>query len=129
LSGVQTVVSSSGHAETLRRLLGAITGHGLTVFAQFDHAAGAREVGLEMADEVAIAFGNPRSGTPLMQADPRIGIELPLRMLVWDAGGETLVGYNDPRDLARSYDVGSEASRLEAMASLLDGLAHEAAAV
>jgi uncharacterized protein (DUF302 family) len=126
-SRVQTVVSSSGHAETLRRLLDAIPGRGLTVLGQFDHSRMAREVGLELADEVVVVFGNPRAGTPLLQADPRVGIELPLRMLVWDAGEETLVGYNDPRELARSYEVGSETSRLDTMASLLDALAQEAA--
>lgn len=125
--GVETVVSSSGHADTLRRLLDAIAGQGLTVFARFDHAAAAQDVGMVLADEVAVAFGNPRAGTPLMQADPRVGIELPLRMLVWDAGDETLVGYNDPRELAHSYEVGSETARLDTMASLLDALAHEAA--
>ena len=122
-----TVVSSSGHAATLRRLLDAIAGHGMTVFAQFDHSRMAREVGLELADEVVVVFGNPQAGTPLMQADPRVGIELPLRMLVWDAGEEILVGYNDPREFARSYEVGSETARLDGMASLLDALAQEAA--
>jgi uncharacterized protein (DUF302 family) len=80
-----------------------------------------------MADEVVVVFGNPRAGTPLMQADPRIGIELPLRMLVWDQDGRTVVGYNDPKDLAGPYDVAAQAGTLEAMSSLLDALASEAA--
>ena len=126
--GVETAVSSSGYADTLRRLLDAIAGRGLTVFAQFDHAAAAREAGMELADEVVVVFGDPRGGTPLMQADPRVGIELPLRMLVWEAGEQTRVGYNDPREFARSFEIASEASRLDAMASLLDGLAKQAAA-
>lgn len=125
---MRTVVSSSGHAETLIRLLDAITRRGLTVFAQIDHAAAAHEVGMELADEVVVVFGNPRAGTPLMQADPRIGIELPLRLLVWDDSGQTIVGYNDPRDLSSFYDVTALAATLEAMSSLLDQLAHEAAA-
>src|SRR5438270_13984771 len=102
---MHTIVSSAGFSQTLARLLGAITGRGLTVFAQIDHAAAAREVGLELADEVVVVFGNPRGGTPLMQLDPRIGIELPLRILVWNGGDQTVVGYNDPRDLASSYEV------------------------
>ena len=60
---METVVSSSGHPETLRRLLESIAGHGLTVFSQIDHAGAAREVGMELADEVVVLFGNPRAGT------------------------------------------------------------------
>ena len=104
-----TVVSSAGFSETLTRLLAAIASRNLTVFAQFDHAAAARAVGMELADETVVVFGNPRAGTPLMQADPRIGIELPLRVLVWDGGETVLVGYNDPRDLATSYEVSAHA--------------------
>lgn len=125
---MRTVVSSAGHADTLSRLLEAIATRGLAVFAQIDHAAAAREVGMELANEVVVVFGNPRAGTPLMQADPRIGIELPLRMLVWDASEGTIVGYNDPRDLSSYYNVAPRAAALEAMSSLLGELAREAAA-
>jgi len=123
-----TVVSSFGHSETLTRLLDGIARRGLTVFAQIDHAAAAREIGMDLADEVVVVFGNPRAGTPLMQADARIGIELPLRMLVWDQGGQAVVGYNDPRNLADSYDLTSQVATLDAMASLLDALANDAVA-
>jgi uncharacterized protein (DUF302 family) len=119
--------SASGYAETTRALVDAIERRGLTVFDRIDHAAAAREVGMELADEEVVLFGNPRSGTPLMQADPRIGIELPLRMLVWREGEEVLLGYGDPRELSGTYDVGSAQSTLEQMARLLDELASEAA--
>jgi uncharacterized protein (DUF302 family) len=122
-----TVVSSSGHSATLIRLLESIARRGLTVFAQIDHAAAARGVGMELADEAVVVFGNPRAGTPLMQKDARVGIELPLRILVWDEGGQTIVGYNDPRDLAGAYALSSEAPTLEAMSSLLLAMAGEAA--
>lgn len=122
-----TTVSSSGHAETLARLSEAISEQGLTGFAQIDHAAAAREVGMDLADEVVLVFGNPRAGTPLMQADPRVGIELPLRILVWNQGGETIVGYNDPKSFADAYNLTSQAATLDAMSSLLHALAHHAA--
>lgn len=124
---VLSVVSSSGYGETLSRLLNAIERRGIRVFAQIDHAAGAREAGLELADEAVVIFGNPRAGTPLMQEDPTIGIELPLRMLVRDRGDAIVLSYNDPRDLARSYEVGGGAATLEALASLLSEIAREAA--
>jgi uncharacterized protein (DUF302 family) len=119
--------SSSGYAETLARLHAGIERRQLTVFAQVDHASGAREAGLELEDEIVVLLGSPRAGTPLMQADRRIGIELPLRILVWREGGDVLVGHQDPRELAGSYEVSSLAPTLEAMASLLDELTAEAA--
>jgi uncharacterized protein (DUF302 family) len=122
-----TAVSSSGHGETLGRLLEAIARRGLTVFAQFDHAAAARDVGMELPDEVVVVFGNPLAGTPLMQRDPKVGIELPLRVLVWNDGEQTMLGYGDPRDLSQLYDVAPQAATLEAMRSLLDEITHEVA--
>lgn len=119
--------SASAYIETVKRLVGAIERRGITVFAQIDHAAGAREVGLELADEQVVIFGSPRSGTPLMQRNPRIGIELPLRMLVWREGAEVLLGYQDPRELSGSYEVGEHQATLEQMAALLKQLAAEAA--
>jgi uncharacterized protein (DUF302 family) len=124
---VVTRASSNGYAETLDQLLTAIGSRGLTVFAQFDHAAGARQVDMELAPEMVVVFGNPRAGTPLMQDDPRIGIELPLRIAVWSSDDGTMIGYNDPRELADIYEVGERAQTLEAMAALLSELAQEAA--
>ena len=63
--------SVSGYSDTMRSLLAAIERRGLTVFARIDHAAAAREVGLELAEEEVVLFGNPRAGTPLMQSDRR----------------------------------------------------------
>jgi len=125
---MRTVTSCSGYGETLSRLLEPTAHRGLTVFAQIDHAEAAREVGMELADEAVVVIGNPRAGTPLMRGDPKIGIELPLRMLVWNDGEDTMVGYNDPRDLSRLYQVAPQAVTLEAMSAVLEELAHEAAA-
>jgi uncharacterized protein (DUF302 family) len=119
--------SPLSYGETIRSLIGAIERRGLTVFAQIDHAAGAREVGMELADEGVVLFGSPRSGTPLMQDDPRIGIELPLRMLIWREGEQVLLGHNDPRELSAAYDVAAHAQTLAQMAALLEALAAEAA--
>jgi uncharacterized protein (DUF302 family) len=118
--------SDSDYAATTTSLIDAIERRGLTLFARIDHAGAARGAGLELADEQVVLFGNPRSGTPLMQSDPRIGIELPLRMLIWQDGEEVLVGYRDPRELSGAYDVASHQPTLEQMTSLLDELAAEA---
>ena len=83
---------------------------------------------MDLPPEAVVAFGNPSAGTPLMQDDPQVGIELPLRILLWDSGGVTMIGYNDPRELSGVYDVGENAATLDAMAGLLSNLAEEAAA-
>ncbi len=98
----------------------------MTVFARIDHAAAARCAGLELADEQVILFGNPKVGTGLMLADAAVGIELPLRVLVWTDGAGVLLGYNDPRELTGRYEVQACASTLDAMAALLAQLAIEA---
>lgn len=125
----RVIVKRTGaqYTEVLGALLAAIERRGLTVFAQIDHAAGAREVGLELADELLVVFGNARGGTPLMQSDARVGIELPLKMLVWSEGEQALLGYCDPRDLLGSYDLGGREAVLEQMAQMLGELADEAA--
>ncbi len=119
--------STSSYVETTRSLLDAIERRGLTVFARIDHAAAARAAGLELPDEEVVLFGTPQAGTPLMQSDRQIGIELPLRMLVWRDGEAVLLGYRDPRELSSAYDVASHQATLEQMASLLETLATEAA--
>ncbi len=120
--------STKGYAETVDSLVVAIERRGLTVFARIDHAAAARAVDLELADEQVVLFGNPRTGTPLMQSDRRIGIELPMRMLVWREEDDVLLGHGDPRELSGAYDVATHAPTLAQMATLLHELATAAAA-
>jgi uncharacterized protein (DUF302 family) len=119
--------SARSYAVTVTALVDGIERRGLTVLARIDHGAGARSVGMELGDEEVLLFGNPRSGTPLMQEDRRIGIELPLRMLVWREGDDVMLGHGDPRELAERYEVGEQRAKLEQMAGLLAELAAEAA--
>jgi uncharacterized protein (DUF302 family) len=119
--------SASGYSETVARVIDAIDRRGLTVFARIDHAAGARDAGLELADEEVVLFGNPRAGTPLMQSDPRVGIELPLRILIWSDARGAVLGYLDPRELGGRYEIAAEQQPiLEQMAALLEQIADEA---
>jgi uncharacterized protein (DUF302 family) len=118
------VVATSPHdvTSTVAKVEAALRARGITLFAAVDHAAGAREAGLELADEVLLVFGNPKAGTALMQADPSAGIELPLRMLVWDERGTTRVGFSDPAELAGSYDLAGSEPVLARLRGLLDEL-------
>ena len=78
------------------RLREALDSHGLQLFARIDHATGARKAEVELEPNVLLIFGNPSVGTPLMQADPRVGIELPLRMLIWQDPHGTHIGTSTP---------------------------------
>ena len=114
---------------TMDRFVAAVTSRGVPVIARVDHAAAAAAVDLALAPTEALIFGNPKAGTPLMQAAQTIGIDLPLRALVWqDASGVTFVGYNDPRWLAQRHGVeaGNQAT-LNKMSELLTAAADEAA--
>lgn len=110
---------------TSDRLVAALDRRGIAVFARVDHAGGARAVGLELADEELLIFGDPRAGTLLMQSDPEIGYELPLRVLVWDAGGQTVVGYRTPTEVAKGYTVAGREEILGRMDPLLGDLVAE----
>ncbi|WP_448618560.1 DUF302 domain-containing protein [Geodermatophilus sp. URMC 65] len=113
-------------ASVVDRLIGGLRVRGVEVFAIIDHAAGARAAGLDLADEVLLVFGNPAVGTALMQADPRSGVDLPLRMLVWSQDGRTRLAYQDPAVLADRYEVGSEQATLGKLRGLLEQLVAEA---
>jgi uncharacterized protein (DUF302 family) len=109
--GLKTVESHFGPKETLDRLEADVKAKGLTVFARIDHAAGATAVGLSLLPTAVLIFGNAKGGTPLMQSNQLIGIELPLKVLVWqDTSGKTWLSYVDPADLAKRYGLPAETS-------------------
>ena len=110
--------------ETIRRLEEVVRGKGLTIFARIDHRAGAREAGLEMQDEQVLVFGSPKAGTPLMIAQPLVGLDLPLRVLVWrGADGRVWASYQDSAFIARRYGL---ADGLEKNISVLPALVEAA---
>src|SRR5215831_4233174 len=107
--GLVTVRSTLGPKETMNKLEAEVKAKGLTVFARIDHAAGANEVGLSMLSTEVLIFGNAKGGTPLMQSTQTIGIDLPLKALVWqDEAGATWLSYNDPSWLAKRHGLGQE---------------------
>jgi uncharacterized protein (DUF302 family) len=102
--GLTTIASGFGPKETMDRLETEIRAHGMSVFARIDHAAGAVEVGLTLRPTELIIFGNARGGTPLMQSVQTAGIDLPLKVLVWqDASGKTWLSYNEPSWVAQRH--------------------------
>jgi uncharacterized protein (DUF302 family) len=124
VDGLITVQSRNGPEDTMNRFEAEARAKGLTVFAHVDHAAGAAAVGLLLLPTDLLVFGNARGGTPLMQASPTIGIDLPLKVLVWqDAGGQTWLSYNDPAWLAARHGLESALdATVSTMAALLQSL-------
>jgi uncharacterized protein (DUF302 family) len=125
IDGLITTESPLDAAATLAWLEVALDRKGVTIFARIDHAAGADAIGLPLPPTTVLIFGNAQAGTKLMQVDQRIGIDLPLRALVWtDAVGTTHISYNDPAWIAARYgDALSEMPVIGAMKALLSGLA------
>lgn len=128
-SGLTVCPSAYGPPETMDRLAAAATARGMAILARIDHAAAAAAVGLTLRPTAVLIFGNPKAGTPLMQAAQTIGIDLPLRALVWqDEQGKTWLGYNDPGWLAARHGAGIGVARtLAAMTEALAAVAEEAA--
>ena len=106
IDGLTTLGSPYGPKDTMDRLEAAVKAKGLTVFARIDHAAGAAEVGLQLRPTTLLIFGNAKGGTPLMQAAQTIGIDLPLKALVWqDTAGKTWLSYDDPDWISKRHGV------------------------
>jgi uncharacterized protein (DUF302 family) len=126
--GLITLPSRYAPNETMDRLSAAVTNHGMTVIARVDHAGAAAKAGMDLRPTELLIFGNPRAGTPLMQAAQTIGIDLPLRALVWqDEAHATWVAYVDPLWLAGRYGIPGETLKIaEQMAAGLEAVAQEA---
>src|SRR6266487_2791576 len=106
MEGLTTIPSSLDPKETMDRLVAEIRAKGMNVFARIDHATGAAEVGLTLRPTELILFGNALGGTPLMQSVQTVGIDLPLKVLVWqDAEGKTWVSYYEPCWIAQRHGV------------------------
>jgi uncharacterized protein (DUF302 family) len=102
------VIIKSNHTviDTADKLEALVTKKGMTVFARIDHSAGAKKVEKSLRPTELIIFGNPKVGTPLMQCEQSIAIDLPQKMLIWeDSEGVTWLGYNDPQHLKQRHQV------------------------
>lgn len=119
--------SERGFADTNRQLRAALESRGLSVFTTVDHAANARQAGLSLEPMRLYIFGNPQTGTPFMAAEPLMGLELPLRMLVYARGGEVFVAYPDLRGIAAAYGISEDRAPVARVAGALDAIADAAA--
>ncbi len=128
---MQTVyISSQDFATTDRRVRAAIASRDLKLFAVVDHGEGARQTGLSLAPAKLYIFGNPKSGTPFMQAEPAFGLELPLKILVRETpSGEVVLTHPDIRALANAYGISGIEDVEKSISDTLSQIAQEAGAV
>jgi len=128
VDGLVTLRSSFDPRQTMSRLEAEVHAKGMTVFAHVDHAAGAAAVGMPLRPTDLLIFGAAKGGTPLMQQVQTIGIDLPLKALVWqDDAGTTFVSYNDPAFLTHRHGLGEAAKPLvEALSGALKAIATKA---
>lgn len=101
------IVKQSPHdvKTTTERLVAVIKKAGATLFAVIDHQEGAKKAGLEMNEATVVLFGNPKIGTPIMNANPRAALDLPIKVLIWSEGGKTMIGALSPAALKTRYAI------------------------
>jgi uncharacterized protein (DUF302 family) len=123
--GLTTIPSSLGPKQTMDRLEAEVKAKGLTVFARVDHSGGAAAVGMPLRPTELLVFGNARGGTPLMQANQAVGIDLPLKALVYeDAAGKVWLAYDDPSWIAKRHGLGADVdATIQTLTKVLEALA------
>lgn len=124
----RTVTVSDSFVAAETRLREAIGARDLTLFTIIDHSAGATLVGRDIGQSKLFIFGNPKGGTPLMEAAPKMGMDLPLKILIYtDEASRTVVSYTNIKALAAQHRIEGQDERLEVIADMLRDVAREAA--
>ena len=105
-NGIENVASNYSVSETIDRLESLAKSKQLTIFARIDFRGDAAKAGLSMLPTQMLIFGNPKAGTPLMQAVPTAAIDLPLKALAWqDSSGRVWLSYNAPEYLQQRHGL------------------------
>ena len=117
-TGIIDLACKQTVAETADRLETLLRAKGIKIFARIDQAAEAKNAGLTMRPMVLVIFGDPKAGTPLMNQNPSLAMDLPLKALVWEsAEGSVWLSYNSPEFLQQRH--GLDAPPFGAIGSLL----------
>ncbi len=110
--------------ETINRLEAALQAKGVTVFARIDHAANARRVNVALRPVQLLIFGNPKLGSPLLESNPMVGLDLPMKALAWeDADGKVWLGYTAAATIAERYRIEDRAAVIDKMTGALKNFA------
>ncbi len=112
---------------TLERVESAIKDRGLFLMNTLDHSGSAAKFGRELSPNSVVLFGNPQVGSQIMTCAPQAGIDLPQKLLVWEAEGRVFVAYNSPEYLTRRHSIEGCEELLSRVAETLDAIAREVA--
>ena len=123
---ITTVVSGTSFDATEAALRAELEKRGLKLFTVVDHGAGAKSVGEDIGGSKLFIFGNPKAGTPLMQSQPHLGLELPMKILLRETDGQVTLSRVDIAQAVRSYGVTDQDARLDKISGALDGIIAEA---
>jgi uncharacterized protein (DUF302 family) len=117
IAGLKTLPSHYSVPETVDRLTDLLKSKGIKIFARIDQAAEAQAVGLSMRPTELLIFGDPKTGTPLMNEYPSLGIDLPLKALAWEsADSKVYLSFNSAEHLIERHHLAGEPFRaLEAV--------------
>jgi len=127
--GVVNVRSTFTVKETADRMETILQSKGMTVFNRIKHSEAAMAVGIEIPDTELLIFGNPKVGSPLMQCEQTVALDLPQKALIWaDDKGDVWITYNDPSYLKDRHDLKGCAPVLSKVAKALRGISEAAAA-
>jgi len=108
-NGIVSQLSPYAVSETIDRLITILQAKDITIFARIDQQVEAEKVGLNLRPTQLLLFGSPKTGTPLMVAEPTIALDLPLKALVWEAAdGKIWLSYNDPTYLQQRFSLSDE---------------------
>ncbi|MBD2100367.1 DUF302 domain-containing protein [Leptolyngbya sp. FACHB-261] len=108
-NGIINQPSQYSVTATIDRLAAVLQAKGITIFARIDQQVEAEKVGLNLRPTQLLLFGSPKAGTPLMVAEPTIALDLPLKVVGWEASdGKVWLSYNDPLYLKQRFSLSDE---------------------
>lgn len=127
--GLVTLQSNHSVKDTANKLASIIESKGMTVFARVDHQKNAAGVNLELRPTQVIMFGNPKAGTPLMQCEQSVAIDLPQKILISeDADNKVWLSYNNPDYLKTRHDIQGCDTAIDNISKALSGISQAAIA-
>ena len=127
--GLITMQSHHSVQETADKLAAIIESKGMKVFARVDHQKNAQGVDLTLRPTQVIMFGNPKAGTPLMQCEQSVAIDLPQKILISeDADKKVWLSYNDPQYLKTRHNIKGCDTVIDNISKALNGVSTAAVA-
>jgi uncharacterized protein (DUF302 family) len=123
--GIATIPSAGSVSASLDRLELLAKSKGMVIFSRIDFSKDAATVGMKLRSMQLLILGNPKGGTPLMQAVASTALDLPLKVLAWeDDAGACQMSFNRPDYLQRRHGFPEAlVANIAGLASLVEAAA------